>query len=186
MRATGIIRRIDELGRVAIPKEIRRTLRIREGDPMEIFLSSDGELVLKKYSPVGVVEGLAKDYATTLHQATEFGITICDKDAVVVAVGTGRGLVDQAISGDVLNKISARQTFVAYRLNNEYPVPIIEGGSSGGCAIQIIVPLIIDGETAGAIIATLDSLVPHPETIIATTTNMVEAFATLMARQIET
>lgn len=186
MRATGIIRRIDDLGRVVIPKEIRRTLRIREGDPMEIFLSSDGELVLKKYSPVGVVEGLAKDYATTLHRATEFGITICDKDAVLVTVGAGRGLTDQTISENILAKISDRKTFVAYRLNNEYPVPLIEGGSPEGYAIQIIAPIIIDGETAGAIIATLDHLIPHPETIIAATTNMVEAFATLMGKQIET
>ena len=185
MRATGIVRRIDELGRVVIPKEIRRTLRIREGDPMEIFLSSDGELMLKKYSPVGVVEGLAKDYATTLHRTTEFGITICDKDAVIVTVGTGRGLTDQTISENVLTKISDRKTFVAWRLNNEYPVPIIEGGSPEGYAIQIIVPLIIDGETAGAIIATLDHLILLPAPVIDATTKMVEAFAQLMGRQIE-
>ena len=55
MKATGIVRRIDELGRVVIPKEIRRTLRIREGDPLEIFTASDGEVIFKKYSPMGEI-----------------------------------------------------------------------------------------------------------------------------------
>ena len=64
MKATGIVRRIDDLGRVVVPKEIRRTLRIREGDPMEIFTNHDGEIILKKYSPIGEIEMFAKQYGT--------------------------------------------------------------------------------------------------------------------------
>ena len=59
MKATGIVRRIDDLGRVVIPKEIRRTMRIREGDPLEIFTNSEGEVIFKKYSPVGDITDLA-------------------------------------------------------------------------------------------------------------------------------
>ena len=68
MRATGIVRRIDELGRVVIPKEIRRTLRIREGDPLEIYTDHDGEVVLKKYSPIGEIANIAKDYTDSLYR----------------------------------------------------------------------------------------------------------------------
>ena len=66
MRATGIVRRIDDLGRVVIPKEIRKTLRIREGDPLEIFTAKDGEVILKKYSPIGELNEFSQEYAETL------------------------------------------------------------------------------------------------------------------------
>ena len=69
MRATGIVRRIDELGRVVIPKEIRRTLRIREGDPLEIYTDRDGEVILKKYSPIGEMSAFAKDYTESIFRA---------------------------------------------------------------------------------------------------------------------
>ena len=66
MKATGIVRRIDDLGRVVVPKEIRRTLRIREGDPLEIFTDREGEIILKKYSPLGELSVFAKQYAESL------------------------------------------------------------------------------------------------------------------------
>ena len=78
MRATGIVRRIDDLGRVVIPKEIRKTLRIREGDPLEIFTDHEGGIVLRKYSPIGELSGFAKQYAEALSQTSgcivSFGI----------------------------------------------------------------------------------------------------------------
>ena len=70
MKATGIVRRIDELGRVVIPKEIRRTLRIREGDPLEIFTDREGEVILKKYSPIGELGDFAMRNRCTLHSVT--------------------------------------------------------------------------------------------------------------------
>ena len=87
MRATGIVRRIDELGRVVIPKEIRRTLRIREGDPLEIYTDHDGEVVLKKYSPIGEIANIAKDYTDSLYRTLGHITCICDRDAVVSAHG---------------------------------------------------------------------------------------------------
>ena len=75
MKATGIVRRIDDLGRVVIPKEIRRTLRIREGDPLEIFTDREGEIILKKYSPIGELAAFAGMYADSL--AKEAGCLVC-------------------------------------------------------------------------------------------------------------
>ena len=90
MRATGIVRRIDELGRVVIPKEIRRTLRIREGDPLEIYTDHDGEVVLKKYSPIGEISAIAKDYTDSLYRTLGHIACISDRDAVVSMSGSGK------------------------------------------------------------------------------------------------
>ena len=87
MKATGIVRRIDDLGRVVIPKEIRRTLRIREGDPLEIFTDREGEVILKKYSPIGELSDFAKEYAETLAATSGHLVVICDKDLVIAVSG---------------------------------------------------------------------------------------------------
>lgn len=79
MKATGIVRRIDDLGRVVIPKEIRRTMRIREGDPLEIYTDRDGEVIFKKYSPIGELNTFAAQYADTLHKTCELDVLICDR-----------------------------------------------------------------------------------------------------------
>ena len=83
MKATGIVRRIDDLGRVVIPKEIRRTMRIREGDPLEIFTDREGEVILKKYSPIGELSDFAQEYAESLQQATGHITCISDKDNII-------------------------------------------------------------------------------------------------------
>ena len=90
MKATGIVRRIDDLGRVVIPKEIRRTLRIREGDPLEIFTDREGEIILKKYSPIGELSAFAAQYADSLAQTSERLVCICDMDQIVAASGSGK------------------------------------------------------------------------------------------------
>ena len=90
MKATGIIRRVDELGRIVIPKEIRRTLRIREADPLEIFTDRDGEIILKKYSPIGELSNTAQEMAEALAQVTGELVCICDQDQVVAAAGYGK------------------------------------------------------------------------------------------------
>jgi len=87
MKATGIVRRIDDLGRVVIPKEIRRTLRIREGDPLEIFVDRDGEVILKKYSPIGELGDFAKEYAESLYESTGHITMISDRDTVIAVSG---------------------------------------------------------------------------------------------------
>lgn len=95
MKATGIVRRIDDLGRVVIPKEIRRTLRIREGDPLEIFTDREGEIILKKYSPIGELAAFAGMYADSLAKEAGCLVCICDMDQVVAASGNGRKEVQE-------------------------------------------------------------------------------------------
>ena len=102
MKATGIVRRIDDLGRVVVPKEIRRTLRIREGDPLEIFTDREGEIILKKYSPIGELSAFAGQYAESLAQTAGCLACICDMDQVVAASGAGKkDLADKYISSQL-------------------------------------------------------------------------------------
>lgn len=115
MKATGIVRRIDELGRVVVPKEIRRTLRIREGDPLEIFTNRDGEVILKKYSPIGELDNFAKQYAEALGQTSGQMIMICDRDQVVAASGGAKKEnIGKKISKDVENLIDEREVFTTH------------------------------------------------------------------------
>jgi AbrB family transcriptional regulator (stage V sporulation protein T) len=87
MKATGIVRRIDDLGRVVIPKEIRRTMRIREGDPLEIYTDNDGEVIFKKYSPIGELSGFATQYAEVLGKTAGLPVVVCDRDHVIAVAG---------------------------------------------------------------------------------------------------
>ena len=90
MKATGIVRRIDDLGRVVIPKEIRRTMRIREGDPLEIYTDREGEVIFKKYSPIGEMQIFASQYAETLNKTCQLAVVICDRDAVIACSGISK------------------------------------------------------------------------------------------------
>ena len=99
MKATGIVRRIDELGRIVIPKEIRRTMRIREGDPLEIFTDRDGEVIFKKYSPVGELSDFAAQLCDTLSKTSGFGAAVTDRDSVIAVCGAPkRELLGKQIS----------------------------------------------------------------------------------------
>ena len=131
MRATGIVRRIDELGRVVIPKEIRRTLRIREGDPLEIYTDKDGEVILKKYSPIGEISNFAKDYTESLFRSLGHIACITDKDMIVSASGVSRKeLWEKPISRDLEQAIQSRQVVTANRGNGTRLCH-----QRGGCAV---------------------------------------------------
>mgnify|MGYP001085603750 CR=1 FL=1 len=108
MKATGIVRRIDDLGRVVIPKEIRRTMRIREGDPLEIYTTKDGEVIFKKYSLLGGLEDFAAQFCDTLSHSTEFTAAVTDRDAIIAVAGVGkRELLGKTIS-EPLERIMER------------------------------------------------------------------------------
>ena len=118
MKATGIVRRIDDLGRVVIPKEIRRTMRIREGDPLEIYTARDGEVIFKKYSPMGELETFAGELAEALSRTAGFSCAICDRDAVIaVAGGAKKDLAEKTISNDLESLMEQRHT------NTRNPMP---------------------------------------------------------------
>ena len=109
MKATGIVRRIDDLGRVVIPKEIRRTLRIREADPLEIFTDREGEIILKKYSPIGEMSTFAKQYAESLAQVSGHIALITDRDQFIAVSGGMKNLLSKNISNELEDKIEKRQ-----------------------------------------------------------------------------
>ena len=113
MKATGIVRRIDELGRVVIPKEIRRTQRIRRGDPLEIFTTGDGEVIFKKYSPIGELQGVAMQYAEVLSKCFALTAFVADRDRMMAVAGAGRrDLADRSISQPLEKLMESRKPYL--------------------------------------------------------------------------
>ena len=153
MRATGIVRRIDELGRVVIPKEIRRTLRIREGDPLEIFTDHDGEVVLKKYSPIGEIAAIAKDYTDSLYRTLGHVALISDRDAVVSSSGAAkREYVEKQLSAEVDQILQSRQLTLLNLSTGARMIPITGEDRPESYSSQIIAPILADGEIVGGLI----------------------------------
>lgn len=152
MKATGIVRRIDDLGRVVIPKEIRRTLRIREGDPLEIFTDNEGQVILKKYSPVGELSAFVKEYADALSQATGHITCIADKDQVIaVSGGAKKEFLDKSISSNLEKVIENRTMFKATKDDSKF-VPILSEGNTDAYHSEVISPIICEGDAIGAVI----------------------------------
>ena len=141
MRATGIVRRIDDLGRVVIPKEIRRTLRIREGDPLEIFTDREGEIILKKYSPIGELGAFAKEYAESLAQTAGHVTCIVDKDRIIAVSGGAK-------MEECINK---RTPFAAEAGDGQF-VPVLHDGDGSEYPYQLMVPIIAEGDALGAVL----------------------------------
>ena len=152
MKATGIVRRIDDLGRVVIPKEIRRVLHIKEGDPLEIYTDREGEVIFKKYSPMGELGSFSLQYAETLHKTCGLSVVITDRDGVVAAAGVPkREFSDRRVSSGVERLLEGR---AFYRLQNggkhigvtdddsvyfiSGAMPIITGGDVAGCVMSVI------------------------------------------------
>ena len=151
MKATGIVRRIDDLGRVVIPKEIRRTLRIREGTPLEIFTDREGEIILKKYSPIGELGPFAKQYAESLAQTTGLTVCVCDRDQVIaVAGGSRRDLLGKNISKQLETVIEDRENILVD--NKEYKYISVTEGDNEELFGQAISPIICEGDAIGAVV----------------------------------
>lgn len=152
MKATGIVRRIDDLGRVVIPKEIRRTLRIREGDPLEIFTDREGEVILKKYSPIGELNEFATEYAESLNEAINAITVITDRDNVVaIAGGSKKEYLEKRVSKDLEKIMENRAAKAINEMDKLVPVTIEESDMSKYTS-QIIVPIITHGDPIGSVI----------------------------------
>ncbi len=153
MKATGIVRRIDDLGRVVIPKEIRRTYRIREGDPLEIFVTSGGEIVFKKYSPLGEISSCAGAYAEVLAKAAGVPVIVCDKDHVVAVAGIPKKeLLNRRVSPELGERIEMRKPILGGEDGEERIQPV-EGSQRYAAAGY---PVIADGDTVGYLLALSD------------------------------
>lgn len=150
MKATGIVRRIDDLGRVVIPKEIRRTLRIREGDPLEIYTDRDGEVIFKKYSLLGDLQELAHQICETLGKTAGCPVVITDRDTVIAASGAPRReLLERRVSPFLENVMSGRKV---YQLRpGEKENPVTEDGLSG-LSVALAAPILTEGDVMGCVV----------------------------------
>ena len=148
MKATGIVRRIDDLGRVVIPKEIRRTMRIREGDPLEIYTDREGEVIFKKYSPIGELSVFANEYADTLHKTSALTIAVTDRDAVIAVAGLSRKeYLDRKPTAEV-EQIMDGRTLYSYHTGNDR-IALTDEGMSG--YVRCAMPIIADGDVVGCV-----------------------------------
>lgn len=150
MKATGIVRRIDELGRVVIPKEIRRTLRIKEGDPLEIFTDRD-ELMLKKYSPIATLEKFSEATAKTLNDLSGFHVILCDTDETLAVCGENRRNIGRHLSREMDRILKERRSYLADRGTGGTLIPITEEDDCPYFA-QLIVPIVANGDCLGAVV----------------------------------
>ena len=150
MKATGIVRRIDDLGRVVIPKEIRRTLRLREGTPLEIFTDREGEIILKKYSPMMELTAFSGQYAEAMAQSSGLMVCITDRDQVVaVAGGPKKELLSKTISRELERVIMERETVQAAAGDKRF-LYLVPDVVEGLCA-EVIVPIICEGDAIGSV-----------------------------------
>ncbi len=148
MKATGIVRRIDDLGRVVIPKEIRRTMRIREGDPLEIYTDREGEVIFKKYSPIGELASFAAQYAETLYKSCNMSVIISDRDAIIACAGVSKKEYnDKHISEEAEDIIEGRSMYV-WR-EGAKKLPIITDGTAH--FISCAMPIISEGDVVGCV-----------------------------------
>jgi len=150
MKATGIVRRIDDLGRVVIPKEIRRTMRIREGDPLEIFTDKDGEVIFKKYSPIGELGNFATQYAEILAKISGHAVCITDRDVIIAVSGVPKKeILERKVSSDVENFLRDR---TAYELKHPEDKKYTFAENIDKYSISILTPIISDSDVIGSVI----------------------------------
>ena len=173
MKATGIVRRIDDLGRVVIPKEIRRTMKIREGEPMEIFTDAGGSVIFRKYSPAGEQNALAANLCDALYKTCARPFVVCDRDTVIAAsAGVRRELDGKPVSAALDAAMQQRQM----RREPEH----IALSEQAPAETAVMAPVIAGGDLCGCV-AFLKSDAPLTETEI----KLAQAAALLFARQME-
>lgn len=180
MKSTGMVRRIDELGRVVIPKEIRKTLRIKSGDPMEICTERD-ELIFKKYSPVAALEGIGEAVCKSVNESTGKTVLLCDMDSVMVAVGGCKNLVGKTLSGEIDKLVRERRIFIADSKDGGKIYEIVRGEPLE-YRYQAFIPIV---ENSGDIIGVMILLGNDGEPRDSTELKLAKMGADIIARQFE-
>ena len=164
-----------------VPKEIRRTLRIREGDPMEIFTNHEGEIILKKYSPIGEMDKFAKEYAEVLAQNSNFKVIVSDRDQVIAVAGTGKKeYLEKNISNELEKLMMERETLSTIN-NSKSPISITENEKTEICG-QVISPIICEGDVIGSVILMSKD---EKQNITATEQKLVSVAAAFLGKQME-
>ena len=175
MKATGIVRRIDDLGRVVIPKEIRRTMRIREGDPLEIYTDRDGEVIFKKYSPIGELSSFASQYAEAVSRTGGFPVLVTDRDAIIAVHGISKkDYLEKPISAEIERIIENRTTFSA---EHEPPVLVTDAPIRA----TVVSPIIAEGDVIGSVII----LGEEGRKVTEVEIKLAQAAAAFLGRQLE-
>ncbi len=177
MKATGIVRRIDDLGRVVIPKEIRRTLRIREGDPLEIFVDRDGEVILKKYSPINELGDFSQEYAESLAENSGCLVLIADRDVIIsVSGGSKKDYLDKTVGSAIEKAMESRSTQFEGTSNE-----VLEGNVGEDLGTSVVSPIIAGGDPIGAVV-----LISKDHQEVGTVEQkLAETAAGFLARQME-
>ena len=182
MKATGIVRRIDDLGRVVIPKEIRRTMRIREGDPLEIYTDREGEVIFKKYSPIGELAAFAAQYAETLQKTCGMAVIITDRDAVIAAAGVSKKeYLERKISDELEDVIESRSLYT-YRAGGER-YRVIEDSTTH--YVSCAMPILSGGDIIGAVCSVLHTEGGNAELSTEIEVKLIQPAAGFLARQME-
>mgnify|MGYP000037896811 FL=1 len=177
MKATGIVRKIDDLGRIVIPKEIRKTLHIHEGDPLEIFIEAKGEVILKKYAPMNEFIDLANDYTDTLNQITGYAVYITDRETIISASGANKDkYLGKGVSDEIIEIMKERKNITISSANTSLCIDEKKEKYSS----LIICPIISDAEILGSVI-----LVSKDEKINPSYTTIAEVISKILAKQVE-
>lgn len=178
MKATGIVRRIDDLGRVVIPKEIRRTLRIREGDPLEIFVDREGEVILKKYSPISELGHFSTEYAEALFDSLNHPALICDRDEIIALAGVSKkDYLNKRVGSQITDAIEDRSLVFE---TEEADIEIIQGQEEKVNS-YCISPIIANGDPIGCVIIFSKEEVKFSDT----EKKVTETAASFLAKQME-
>lgn len=179
MKATGIVRRIDDLGRVVIPKEIRRTLRIREGDPLEIFTDREGGIILKKYSPINELTDFSREYAESLQDVIGHIILISDKDAFISVSGTNKEDYEDRKVSARLDEIMEGRKSVLLGISDKV-IPLHKDDSMDEYKYEIIAPIMAQGDAIGSVI-----ILSKDEEIGELELKLAETAAAFLGKQME-
>lgn len=186
MKATGIVRRIDDLGRVVIPKEIRRTMRIREGDPLEIYTDREGEVIFKKYSPIGELQTFAAEYADTLQKTTGLAVFVCDRDVIISVAGASkREYLDRKISAGLESVMERRNCYMRANGKEEIPVSADSGTHYVSCAM----PILAQGDLIGCVLtadSAEDTLTSADRIPLQTEAKLIQTAGIFLGKQMET
>ena len=182
MKATGIVRRIDDLGRVVIPKEIRRTMRIREGDPLEIYTDREGEVIFKKYSPIGELTSFSSQYAETLHKVCELAVIITDRDSVIAVSGLPKKeYMEKRISSELEAVIDGR-TLYSHKMGEQKILATNDGRDNH--FVSCAMPIITEGDIIGCVVSMLPRESERGEKW-ETETKLVQTAASFLSKQLE-
>lgn len=178
MKATGIVRRIDDLGRIVIPKEIRRSFRIKEGDPLEIFTDAEGEVIFKKYSPIGELSNFANQYAEVLHKNGGLPVAIVDNDHVIAASGISkREILERRVTKSLEELMENRAIHITTDT-----VPSMNAIEGFGRNANVVYPIIYGGDVSGAV-----ALIENEEKTLPSEADikLVQVAAAFLGKQME-